>query len=196
MQLLEELPCKKGNKRGLFLCPVCKRKKEISYYIGLKSKRCFNCYNKEKSGANNPKYRHGETTGGYTHLYYIWADMKRRATSPNHSQARKYFLRGIDICDEWLNFKSFKNWAIRNGYRQGLTIDRIDNNKGYYPKNCRFVTNAENCRNSRRAKINVDIAKKIKTLLNEKTIVGVARQLNVSEHIVRDIKRGKTWREV
>lgn len=59
-----------------------------------------------------------------------------------------YTKKGITVCDEWINdFSAFKKWAEENGYSDKLQIDRIDNNKGYSPSNCRFVTPKENCRN-------------------------------------------------
>lgn len=70
------------------------------------------------------------------------------------SCSNKYILsaykgRGISVCEEWLNLKAFESWCLSHGWRKGLQIDRIDNDKGYSPDNCRFVTSKENCRNRR-----------------------------------------------
>lgn len=83
-------------------------------------------------------------------LYATWSDMKRRCHNKNHKDYPKYGKRGIGVCNEWRNdVLAFTEWTLNNGWAKGLQIDRIDNNKGYSPENCRFVTGKENCRNTR-----------------------------------------------
>lgn len=81
-------------------------------------------------------------------IYQIWECMKRRCYSKNFDHYDRYGGRGITVCDDWKNnFKQFYDWAIQNGYKENLTIDRINNDKGYYPENCRWITGKEQHRN-------------------------------------------------
>ncbi|HFO6560907.1 TPA: hypothetical protein ACHKTU_000074 [Escherichia coli] len=91
--------------------------------------------------------KHGMT---HTKLYKVFIGMKTRCKKSNNNPRNKHYReKGITICDEWLNDSSkFIEWALNNGYHEGLEIDRIDNDKGYSPDNCRWVTHAENMRNT------------------------------------------------
>lgn len=81
------------------------------------------------------------THGMYYHpLYNVWNAMKQRCYNPNHLAYYRYGGRKIKVCNEWQSFKPFADWAISNGYKKGLTIDRINNNGNYEPNNCRFVS--------------------------------------------------------
>ena len=83
-----------------------------------------------------------------TRLYHEWLSMRRRCKNPNDKSADSYYNKGITVCDEWNDsFESFSLWALANGYNDRLTIDRIDNEKGYTPDNCRWITNEEQQRN-------------------------------------------------
>jgi len=85
-----------------------------------------------------------------TKLAKVFDGMKARCHDPKCAGYRFYGVRGITVCEEWLSERgAFFAWAIANGYREGLQIDRIDGTKGYAPDNCRWVTQTENQNNRR-----------------------------------------------
>jgi hypothetical protein len=87
-------------------------------------------------------------------LYHIWCSMKRRCYAVSHKEYKYYGGRGIRICIEWLNnFVPFYEWAVKNGYAEDLTIDRIDNDGNYEPKNCQWISLKENVKKAWGAKL-------------------------------------------
>lgn len=92
---------------------------------------------------------HGLTQGGKPPEYYIWIQMKQRCYNPNHKRYKDYGARGIFVCDLWK--KSFDSFISDVGWRDNnsLTLERIDNNDGYHPKNVKWATKTEQSSNKR-----------------------------------------------
>jgi len=87
--------------------------------------------------------------GSNTRLYYVWHTMRQRCSNPKVAKFADYGARGIRVCEEWQDFAAFRDWAQSAGYRQGLQIDREDNDGNYEPSNCRWVTAVVQRRNRR-----------------------------------------------
>lgn len=114
--------------------------------------------------------------GSRTKLYKVWQEMKYRCNRKDHKFYGYYGARGIQVCEEWFkDFGKFQEWSSVNGYVEnaGLEIDRVDNDKGYSPENCRWISHAMNLQNTRR-KLVCEIDGK------EITLKELSKQLNVT----------------
>lgn len=126
------------------------------------------CYRAENT--SDMRTTHGATG---TRLYTIWKNMRERCNNPNHNDYTNYGGRGIKVCKEWdCDFSSFYNWANHNGYRDELSIDRINVNDGYHPNNCRWVTQKQQCNNTRR-NINIEFQNETHTMKEWSEILGI-----------------------
>lgn len=127
------------------LCKCGKAFVSESYSIKTGNTRSCGCFRIENTKAMGTKHglkRHP--------LYSVWDKMKGRCNCKSHPAYKNYGGRGIKVCKEWEHDPAlFINWGIENGWMKGLQLDRIINDEGYYPENCRFVTPKENSFNRR-----------------------------------------------
>lgn len=139
-------------------CPRCKETKPTTEFGVCRSRKdglqsyCRECIARLMK-------RHRVPRGRGTHrvcadnprIYSIWHGMVRRCTVVDDESYASYGARGITVCDEWLQSpRVFYEWSIAHGYEDGLTIDRIDPEKGYAPDNCRWATTSEQGSNRRK----------------------------------------------
>lgn len=112
-----------------------------------RTKSC-GCSRKKKDS-----HSHSQNTKRANRIYTAWRNMRNRCNNSKHPLFKYYGGRGVEICKEWDVFKNFHDWAMYNGYSDGLTLDRVDVNGNYEPSNCRWVdmkVQANNKRNNRK----------------------------------------------
>lgn len=124
--------------KALFRCRCDCGNTIVCTGASLRSGHTKSCGCLHNEAAKQRATKHGL---GKTRLYTIWLGMKNRCYVKSNMHYREYGGSGIKVYSKWKNdFKEFYVWALNNGYEDGLTLDRINNKKGYYPNNCRWVT--------------------------------------------------------
>jgi hypothetical protein len=132
---------KKYQSRWLCKCDCGSEVVVYAYCLKNGNTKSCGCLKKELD------WKHGMTG---TRIYSIWVSMKMRCFNEHDCHYKDYGNRGITVCEEWKNsFESFYDWSIANGYKDNLTIERIDVNGNYEPSNCKWITNKEQQRNKR-----------------------------------------------
>ena len=122
------------------------------------------------------KVRYPRTNGAWLRhkrLYGVWNGMIHRCEDTKRQNYDRYGGRGITVCAEWHDANVFINWGLASGYAEGLQLDRKNNDAGYYPENCHWITRKQNCRNTRRNKF-ITLNGETKTIAEWKTITGIS----------------------
>lgn len=165
---------KSGKKvRGKWVCKCDCGNLHLETTNNLVSGRTVSCGCKKKAQAEVLNHTHGEAG---TRLYRIWSNMLSRTSNPRVPCYKNYGGRGISVCPEWRDhFEAFRDWALSAGYTDELSIDRIDNDSGYSPSNCRWVSmNVQfNNRGNNRRLTHGGVTK---------TVAQWARSLSISKH--------------
>ncbi len=135
---------------GIYECTYCFEDFQ-AMTSKIKSKqtiKCPSCYKKDRRSMPH-LIKHGDSK---SKLYAVRNAMIQRCTNKNSKAFKDYGSRGINVCSEWINsYITFKDWALSNGYIEGLTIERINNDGNYEPSNCKWITNSEQKLNTRKS---------------------------------------------
>ena len=166
---------KEHSKKTFFRC-ICDCGKEKTFQSSdlirgkIKSCGCWKAEHMKKLGKEH--ITHGMTD---SRLYHIWRGLRTRCNFDKSKDYNNYGGRGINVCEEWKNsFQNFYDWAIKNGYQEHLTIDRIDVNGNYCPENCRWADIDTQARNKRNT-VNITINGETKCSADWSRILGISR---------------------
>lgn len=103
------------------------------------------CIRRETAAAQGKaNITHGNSHSNRTRLYTIWCGMRQRCNNEHREAYALYGGKGVKVCEEWNDFRVFREWALTHGYNDTLSIDRINHNGNYCPDNCRWITLSEN----------------------------------------------------
>jgi len=188
---------KEGQKIYLCKCDCGNTKEVKSGNLKSGNVRSCGCLRKETTRRIN-KERNTRHGGCGTRLYGIWFDMRQRCNWEKSINWANYGGRGIKVCDEWqVDFVPFRDWALANGYRDDLTLDRIDVDGNYCPDNCRWADLDEQ-NNNKRTCVYVTIDGVTKTVtewcketgVNRKTAFNrIKRGWNPIEAVSKEVSR-------
>lgn len=126
-------------------------------------------------------------------LNKIWRMMRQRCYNPNDQAYHNYGAKGVEVCDEWFRFDNFLEWALTNGYKDGLTLDRIYADKDYQPDNCRWVTKKENTSYAQKGNSHDRKSPVVEFRGRKQTVAEWARELGITTTALRYRLRSSHW---
>lgn len=138
--IIQESSKRNGYRRFLCKCDCGNKKIIVLNALHYGRSRSCGCLR------NESHFKHRQSQ---SRLYHTWTLMRSRCYNPNDKRYSCYGGRGITICDQWGEFVNFQTWALSHGYSEGLSIERINNDGNYEPRNCTWIPLPEQARNRR-----------------------------------------------
>jgi len=193
-KVIRDLGTTPGGKRRYLIaeCKICNKHFDVEKFSLLK---------KERKGCGcqmpYPHRRNQIRTNIPNSLRNTYTAMIGRCYDSSHMNFKCYGAKGITVCEEWKNDnKVFFKWAIENGYKKGLTLDRMNPSLGYLPENCRFVTMAINIQSRRSNRFNPEKIRQVRKDFLVMTTREVAKKWGTHHRHIMDIKSRKAWANV
>jgi hypothetical protein len=176
-----------------YTCGTCGKDRHVKYRQGTTNyhKDCHSC-----AGKKNNVARWATTHGGNgTKIYRMWCGMKQRCYTPTSQSYRFYGGRGIKICDDWLDFATFRDWSMSHGYTENkMELHRKKSNRDYCPENCEWLPMKEHRRKTTNAVVTLLDVAVIKRLLKDgHRPFRIARMYEVNPCVVGSIRKGRAW---
>lgn len=134
-----------------------------------------------------------------TSMYHSWSGMRNRCYNVKNNRYERYGKRGIVVCDEWHKFIPFRDWALKNGWKEGLTIERKNNNGNYEPSNCEWIESNLQGRNTSTNKLNETKVIEMRRLYASKTIptyAKIAETYGISKSTAAFVITKRLWANV
>lgn len=192
----EPLPMEKARCgwRFLRICEDCGKESTVTAATIKNVARC--CISCGKKRAARPRIGLDNRGGGAgCPIYRRWTVIHRRVAGTSPKNKRNYTDKGITVCKEWHIFLNFKRWALESGFDKSLTIDRIDNSKGYEPGNCRWVSLTEQALNTSR---NLPTRERIAEIFAMREAgmlhAQIAEKIGRSVSAVQGVLSGRSWK--
>lgn len=183
--------------REAIICPTCGTEKLVPQCWAAMSDAGRERYVEGHAKCRRCAATHHGLSG--TKLWSAWKAMRERCglVKGNAKQRKNHADKGITVCDEWLDFEAFADWAFKNGYKEGLWLDREDNDKGYNPNNCRWVSGKESARNTSRVKLSPEAVIDIRRRKAQGVRTGtLAKEYGVVNQTIRDACNASTWADI
>lgn len=184
-KILKDFGYKNGSRRALAICRVCRKEYEVDPNK-LKYRKHCGCI---KNGERVSKF-----TRSHSRLLQIHKHMMKRCHNPNDQDFYNYGAKGILVCEEWFKKPdTFCEWALKNGYQDDLSIDRIDSSKGYFPENCRWADAIMQARNTSRNVLTLELAMQMRKDRKTMTYRELANKYKVSQGTIAAVIYNRIW---
>jgi transcription elongation factor Elf1 len=184
-KIVKDLGYSNGSRRAIAICKVCQKEYEVDPNKLIYRKNC-GCI---KNGSRASDY-----ASSHPRLIQTYKHMMSRCYKENNKCYYLYGERGIKVCDDWKGKpNNFCKWALINGYKDNLSIDRINSNGNYEPNNCRWADAKTQSRNTSRNVLTMELANKIREDKFNMSSIDLSLKYNVSLGTIWNVLKNKSW---